>query len=547
MDINSLPMELLQHIMSFLDFKTLKAISLVCHRWHSASARFITRNGNMRITKDSGPSLSDIRNCWREYQNMSIKRMKWPEMRSIMRAYVERYQSIRELVLTGCLQGYLGYLYGMCSAEAGWMESCESLHVEMNFRCDHHLILGPREFELTMPSLKYVQWVEYYGDGYGVCQKTVTINAPNIERIYFRDNKDDSSLIRIPMSDRLKFIRCIFFSKRFTNMFVGNITNVETLILDVVVEICDITFLKNMHNLRYLRLNFGNKNTSLLDVEEIDCKQLKVLSIMMPDVNPDLGGLRLDKIFNNFANLDTLDLTGIEVFKAGSFSAKHLTFLQLRDVDCTSNIILNLPRLERLSISSTTMSNIRVVQSKEFKELFLHLQLDSMKEGFDLVAKDFILNHKSVKRLVLIRGDCKGAPIDGEIEDDAWYDAKEFGLETLELHETIISINFFRMLSVWKSLRNLTIISCTINCDAVDEHNVQYSGITVLPCVKRMRLDNVKVKGSESFPLRIGEACEIYSTLEESDVCYHTRPHLEKYDPPLKPLAWREIDPFDYV
>lgn len=533
MDINSLPMELLQNIMSYLNYQSLKDISLVCHRWNDASEKFIVRNGSLHINNEAEAHLGDIRNCIREYQSICIHQLGWSSLQLIVSTCAERFPRIRRLRLLDCLHDFVYQIY---IGFQGWMGQCESLLVSIADLFDDPFLGGPKDFEITLPGLKCLSWSQ---SSYVDNQKLVTINAPNMERIYINNSHSKFTLIRIPMSDRLKFIKCMFCARQFEDTFVGNISNVETLILKVAYDKSDAPFLKRMRNLRYLSLDLDHTERLLISLEEMhDCNQLKVLSIKMQVCEVVKGAIKLEKIFNNFQNLDTLELRDIDVSTTGQISAKCLTFLKLKNVNFLSSCFsLNLPQLKTLSVSWNTLCNLQLSDCGQLKELFLEMQR-SLKQSFDHVANYFILNHNNLKKLVLHRGEYHD-----RIQDEGTYACNDLGLESLELYRTDININFFRMLSAWKSLRNLTIASCTINCEGASENNE----IIVLPYVERMRLDKVRLRGTQrnNFPLRISKVVGIYCTSNSPNLQYYnTRPRLEKRSYQLNMFTADPIDPF---
>ncbi|XP_062548603.1 uncharacterized protein LOC134213505 isoform X2 [Armigeres subalbatus] len=521
MDINLLPLELLQHIMSYLDYHTLKMASIVCHRWNKASELFIVRKGNLCITEATAHHLNDLQNCVREYQTIRIHRMdEWSTLQA-------------------------DYLYRFYNTFRSWMEQCELIKVSIDDRFADHLLCGPEDFELSLPNLKHLVWHECL---YGYGQKTVTINAPNMECVYIDDSLDASCVVRIPTSDRLKFVRCMFYTKHFDDTFIGSMPNVETLIMTIVYGNCDVGYLQSMHQLRYLSLSFGSAKTSLRNVEAMhDCDQLKVLSITIQDSNSEKGLLRLDKIFNNFIILETLELRTVEVHATGSVPAKHLEFLKLRDVTCsTSSMSVSAPQLKTLSVCWKTLRILELHECDHLKELFLDLESSGLKQSIEHIANFFVLNHKNLSKLVLFRSYQETA-----IEDDAWYASNDFGLENLELYNIDISINFFRMLSEWKSLKSIAIVRCTINCGAINGNDgaPATTNTVPLPNVARMKLDNVKLRGTTTrsiFPLQFGKVCEIDYTSNSSDLFYNTKHQFCNHDQRFSPFTNDRIN-YDYT
>nr|XP_019551335.3 uncharacterized protein LOC109421291 [Aedes albopictus] len=532
MDINLLPTELLQEIMSYLCFETLKVASLVCHRWHQVSESFIIRNGQLLITESAANDLNVIRNCVRNYRVIWIARMEeWSKLQTVMAECIQRFPNIRKLYLSGCLQDYL---YRFYNAHRNWVEQCESFQVSLDDRFADHMICGPEDFELTLPNLKTLMWSEcLYGNG----QKAITINAPKLESIYINDSLDASAVVRIPNCDNIKFIRCIFYTKHFDDTFVGNVSNVETLMVDVVYANCDISYLVSMLQLRYLRLRFGSATNALKDVESMhQCHQLKVLSITIQDANSEKGELKLDRVLRNFNNLQTLDLRAIDLKVNSSVQATKLEFLKLRDVTCSSSAVsLHLPSLKVLSVSVNILSKLQFNECSHFEELYLDLESAHLKQSLVHTAIPFILSHKSLKKLVLFRSNYQA----NRIVDSAKYECKDLGLEHLELYYLDISIDFFRMISYWKSLRRLTIVACSINCRAIP-----YS-IVHLPGVQWITLDCVKPRGPsrKEFPLTFGRDCELQCVSVSSALLYSTQHQLDSHHRRFDPFACDEIDP----
>ncbi|XP_021703423.1 uncharacterized protein LOC110677081 isoform X1 [Aedes aegypti] len=532
MDINLLPTEVLQEIMSYLGLETLKKASLVCHRWFRASEKFIHRKGQLMIIESAANHLNVIRNFVRDYQTICILQMKeWSNLQAVITECSQRLPTVRKLYLVGCLQDYL---YRFYNTFRNWVDQCESFQVSLDDRSTEHFIIGPEDFNMTFTNLKTLIWAEcLYGQG----QKTMILNAPNLENVYINDSLDASAVLRFPICDNIKFIRCVFYTKHFDDTFVGNVSNVENVIVDAIYRNCDISYLVKMHKLRYLRLKLGSASNTLHDIEAMhQCNCLRILSITVQDSSSEKGSLNLEKVFKNFIKLETLDLQGIELKVNDSIQAKQLQFLKLRDVTCSKSAVsLHLPRLKVLTVSVSFLSKLQLNECDYFEELYLDLLSYSLKQSFQNTVIPFFLSHKNLKKLAIFRSIYDA----NRIEDDALYDCRDLGVEHMELYHLDISIDFFRMISQWTSLKRLTMVACSINCKTGPNNNV------FLPYVQEITLDCVKLRDAakKKFPLKFGGVYKLQSSSIASSLLYSTKRQQLDHDGRYNPFACDEIDP----
>ncbi|XP_065083720.1 uncharacterized protein LOC135705796 [Ochlerotatus camptorhynchus] len=532
MDINQLPLEVLQEILSYLSYDELKVASLVCHRWNQASGTFIVRNGQLSIHEQVVKNLEMVRNSTRNYQSILIYRIsKWEQLQAVVSECMQKFPNVRKLYLAGVLQDYLDRFY---RAYRRWMERLEFLQVSLDDRFENLFVCEPEDYILTLPNLKQLYWKEcLYGHG----EKTVTIDAPGLEFVHIDDSLDASAVLRIPHCERLKYIRCMFYTKHFDDIFVGDFGNVETLILNIVHDKCNVSCLSKMHQLRYLSLHFGNAMNYLQEVEAMpNSKLLKVLIIRSDSRSLDKCTLNLEKIIGKFENLETLDLFGINLTANNEIQADQLVFLKLREVTFSKNSILNAPKLKTLSLELDMLNYLQLRENKHLFELYVDLQVSIYNDSFEQIICTFLQEHKHIKNLTL------GRVSSGEVlvQDDFIYDRIVESVEHLELHRFDVPINFFRLLAGWKSLKSLKLVACTINCSGM------WNDVVRLPGVERIIVDCVQLRGTSrtDFPILLvnGANQEVVTKWNDSTLFFSTNKLIHK-EYKFRQFSCPEIDP----
>ncbi|XP_053692611.1 uncharacterized protein LOC128741059 [Sabethes cyaneus] len=469
MDLNVLPTELLEHILSHSTFPDLLSNSLVCVRWNRVAAVLIGRRGRLNVNREMLDYPDVVENSNRQYKAISFKGpCEKKAMRKILLICADKFTP-RKIELLEILPDGMNRFYVYS------------------------------QYRLIMPNLKRLNWNEFMFDSVESTTKAVTIVAPKLEVIYLFSSHDATSELEILTCDNIKRIVCTLYSHYFDDVFSGRLFQLEILCLYGGSGGYDFTFIERIPKLRWFEAHLRPEPDYLLpNLSSLyKCKNLE--SLMISFSNLPHGTLDLSVLCHHLVNLKQIHLSQVLLRNSGAVRAERLVFLRIEHAkfeDDNDSLLLIAPKLETLSLTMSVMAKTRIDTKSCVKKLYINMENFTLKDALDLYLQPFIQSNETVRELTLWvwHGNSReGIPDEKELETTLLH------IERLEICHLHIGLNFFRSIARCQSLKHLSLVLCSIHCNE-DDADIHLAGLD------SMNVDMVKVEGSYRyrFPLIAG-------------------------------------------
>ncbi|XP_055595242.1 uncharacterized protein LOC129745895 [Uranotaenia lowii] len=497
MDLTSLPVEILEEIFSKLNHRSLLEASLVCHYWKLVVEPLIARRSCLNINLKMLDHLEVLKDSIRKYQSVLIVNGQndyWDKIREILNLLYHRIKP-RYLRIRGVLSDQL---YRFYSDYGAWFDELESINVGMDDRFTSYSSETEDEnFHLFLPKLKTLTWYECLYGTLHTGEKSVTVEAPNLEVVDIDDSLDPAAVLKIPYCKKLKRIGCLFYTKMFRNTFIDDeFAHLQHLTVSCAYTNDDLSFLERMDNLRTLELTCSQSGLRVIERLK-SLNHLRALQISIHDQSLERVSLNLTRLCSLATKIERIEFINFEIRTFGTVIAEQLCSLKFKEVKIIEqDFTLFAPKLKVLSIPLSILATTHIVNNERLSEFYLDLESTYLDTAFQNYLSPFLQQHATVAALIL-RNPCRN---DQNISQFKVRCEIPRAIERLELRKVALDLDFFRYISHWYSLKHLSLDRVTIDCGRNAEQVVD------LPCVTSINVYSGTLVGieREHFPLRIG-------------------------------------------
>ncbi|XP_039433018.1 uncharacterized protein LOC120415527 [Culex pipiens pallens] len=496
MSYELLPLEVLEQILDNVKFSDLQNAALVCRQWCLAAEVLILRKSCLTVHDSLGGSqLEGLRQIGRNHVTICLRELNmWEEIRPALDVCRQKFRP-RSIRISGILADHLNRFY--CEYR-DWVQDVEQVRVSLDDRFVYYFEELPAKYVLNFPKAKYLNWYECL---YGAGEKTVTLNAPNLQEVVIDDSLDDTSVLKLPGCTKIDKLNCTFYTKKMEDIFDSPFSNLVQLWLCIYNELESVAFLDNLYNLVKLNLSITYSKNHMRElswkVSESICKchQLKHLQyIIIYDISPNCT-VNLSKIAQNLVNLQSLDLGNLFIELTDQvLRFPSLKTMKLDGVDFanqSASIRLDAPALRSLSISARHLRRIHCINESLLRQLDADLETLKLEEAFLAHVVPFLQRFSNVRELTVANHNHheKNA-------DDSFPPTVHLTVDKLCFCNVGIRLECFRTVAAWSGLKELHLDNCFIGTGEEEES-------VVLTNVRQMRVSRVQLSDpvSKEFPI----------------------------------------------
>ncbi|XP_055598033.1 uncharacterized protein LOC129747720 [Uranotaenia lowii] len=475
-----LPTEILQGILAFLPLSDLLNASLVCTTWNSAAELLIVRKCRLKVVNEMSDHLRLIRERCRNYRTVRICcRDEWSPMRLIVGELAKKIQP-NELVLQFIIENHLFQFYQTFSE---WFKHLVSIQICVHDNFSEYYSNTNECFEMCFPMVRFLQWDE---NKYFSRNKTICLNVPNVESIYFRNSFDETSELKIFKCNHVKRLIGYLNTKDLSQILsVETLSNLEHITLDCGFRQVDFGFLGRIPNLKSLVLVVEKKCLRTLDSIQ-NLASLEKLHINSQFYSlGDNGVADFTKLEKTLESLKQIELTGFDILIPDTINCPRLKNLKLDNVEIknkTNNLTIFAPKLNVLSLSISILSRIGILNNNLLGTLTTNVEDTEQWKTRKQDLYQFLKAHNSIRALSLQTTLMKSI-----IQEFRPLDEALMQIEKLQLRDMTVELDTFEAISKWKSLKHLLLEDCTIQVSGSET-------MIILPFVKRMDISQYRSK-----------------------------------------------------
>lgn len=472
MSYELLPLEVLEQILDNVSkFSDLLSAALVCRQWSLAAEVLILRKSCLTIHDGlGGGQLEGLRQIRRNHVTICLRELNmWDEIRPALEICADKFRP-RSIRISGILADHLNRFY---SEFREWIQDVEQVRVSLDDRFVYYFEEHPARYTLDFPKAKYLNWYECL---YGAGEKTITLNAPNLQEVVIDDSLDDTSVLKLPGCTKIDKLSCTFYTKKMEDIFDSPLANLVQLWLCIYNELDSVDFLDNLYNLVKLNLSITYSKNHMRElsykVSESICKcnQLKHLQyIIIYDISPNCT-VNLSKIAKNLTTLKSLDLGNLFIeLTDQTLHFPALKTMKLDGIDFanpSATITLNAPSLRSLSISARHLRRIHCcVNESLLHRLEADLETLKLEQAFLHHIVPFLQRFTNVRELTVLNHNHHEKNADDSFPPEVQLAA----VEKLCFCNVGIWLDCFRTVATWSGLKELHLDNCFIGTGEEDD------------------------------------------------------------------------------